>query len=101
MLNYYLSGDGGRALTVAAPPLRPLSTANARSLEKLRASDGTANPPFLPAFEAIARSLEKLRFSLGRFFPPMAAISRRRSGDIDAKPRWEGFFGVSCIVAQW
>ena len=44
-------------------------------------------PPFCPALDAKSRCLENDRLSAGILFPPMLAISRRLSGDIDAKPR--------------
>jgi hypothetical protein len=54
-----------------------------------------AEPPVRPALMARSRLLEKLRFSAGTLAPPRAAISRRRSGSMAAKPRLAlGFSGL-------
>src|SRR5690242_14082034 len=71
------------------PPLRPASVASVLSAAKDRFDRGTFAPPFRPAVAARSESLLKLRDSAGTDFPPRRAISRRRSGDMDAKPLLE------------
>lgn len=78
----------------ANPPLRPALAARAWSREKDLLAGSMDCPPFFPADAAKDASCEKLRFSAGTDLPPLLAISWRRSGDMEAKPRLL-FFGSS------
>lgn len=57
-------------------------------------SVGDTDPPFRPALAARLLSCENDRFSGATDFPPLLAISRRRSGLIDANPRFPFAFFI-------
>ena len=91
--DYSAFGDSAGALWRRAlatrPHLRPASIASWLSAENDLLALGTFAPPLRPAFAANSGSRAKLRESRGTDMPPRRAISRRRSTDMEAKPRFE------------